>query len=482
MDIRFAPHNTHLEDPETFKARDPHLRQLSRQAFVHRSHLLEELPSNTPGVYTIGGGRQIGKTTLMKQWMALLMQSGVAPNRIVYFTGELIDDHHALVRLVGDTLETMPGDDMAYLILDEITYVRDWDKGVKYLADAGMLQKVELFLTGSDLTIIKEARMRFPGRRGESATVDFHLYPLNLLETVRLKGRFTRDELESLVSAGTGAVPPTAIIEGLYQEFGDYLAHGGFLTAINDIAKHSRILPATFSTYSDWIRGDVLKRGKNDHYLREILGAIVKRYGSQTTWNALAQDLSINHPGTVSDYVELLAAMDAAFIQPALLEDKLTAAPKKARKLMFTDPFIFHAVRSWLNPSADPYGEQVRPLLSDPAWAGKLVEATVVTHYRVYYPVFYIKAEGEVDLAYIAQHRFWPVEVKWTGQVRPKNLKQITKYSHARILTQSRHLGHILGVPTEPVPLALLRLCAGVSGPKRSMGESRSAESPGEAS
>lgn len=36
--------------------------------------------------------------------------------------------------------------------------------------------------------------------------------------------------------------------------------------------------------------------------------------------------------------------MDAVRVLPALLEDKLTAAPKKARKLMFSDPFILHAV------------------------------------------------------------------------------------------------------------------------------------------
>jgi len=43
------------------------------------------------------------------------------------------------------------------------------------------------------------------------------------------------------------------------------------------------------------------------------------------------------------------------------------------------------------------------------------VEGNLATHYRRYYPTFYIKAEGEVDLAYIDRNRFHPVEVKWTG-------------------------------------------------------------------
>ncbi len=456
MDVRFAPHNTHLDNLDLFERRDPHLRQLLNKPLVHRSRLLDQLPTQNPGIYTLGGGRQIGKTTLLKQWMAQLLQKGVAPDRIVYLTGELIDDHHALLRIAGDTMRNMAEDALCILIVDEVSYIKDWDKGVKYMADAGMLERVILLLTGSDLALIKQARMRFPGRRGHSSTVDFHLYPLNLLETVQLKQYFTTDELVILRSAESPVALP--LIDRLYEAFRQYLAHGGFLTAINDLASHGRILEATFATYSDWIRGDMLKRGKRDHYLREVLAAIVKRYGSQTTWNALAQDLSIDHPKTVNDYVALLETMDAAFIQPALVEDKLTAAPKKARKLMFTDPFIFHAVRAWLTPVNDPYHHQMQPLLTDSNGSAKLVEAIVITHYRRYYPSFYIKAQGEVDLAYIAQNRFWPIEIKWTTQLRPKDLKQIAKYRNGRILTQSRQYGSIMGIPTEPLPLALLRL------------------------
>jgi predicted AAA+ superfamily ATPase len=298
--------------------------------------------------------------------------------------------------------------------------------------------------------------MRFPGRRGSAKTVDFHVFPLTFSEAVRLKGRFKSREIDEQWDAEANF--NETILPGLYEEFQQYLAHGGFLPAINDFVRDGRIRQATFSTYSDWIRGDVLKRGKQEHYLGEILEAITKRYGSQITWNALAKDLSIDHPKTVSDYVDLLVSMDAAFIQPALVEDKLVAAPKKARKVMFADPFILHATRAWLSPAEDPYGRQVLSLLADPAWTARLVEATVITQYRQYYPTFYIKAEGEVDLAYVVGNRFRPVEGKWTGQIRPKDLKQIAKYPNGLILTKSNGPGKILGIPTEPLPLALLRL------------------------
>jgi len=122
------------------------------------------------------------------------------------------------------------------------------------------------------------------------------------------------------------------LISRLFEEFKSYLAHGGFLTAINDVEKNGYIKPSTLYTYSDWIRGDVLKRGKQEHYLREVLNAIVNRYGSQVTWNALSKDLSIDHPKTVADYVALLESMDVAFVQAAILEDKLSASPKRPAK------------------------------------------------------------------------------------------------------------------------------------------------------
>jgi len=235
-----------------------------------------------------------------------------------------------------------------------------------------------------------------------------------------LSKRISHDEIDLLTN--THELPRIELLDRLFEEFDRYLSHGGFLTAINDMAMHRRILPATFSTYSDWIRGDVLKRNKQEHYLLEILQAIVKRYGSQITWNALAHDLSIDHPKTIADYVALLVSMDATFVQAALLEDKLTASPKKAKKLMFADPFIFHAVNAWVNPCADAFNEQLTPTLANADWSAKLVEACVTTHYRRIFPTYHIKSKGEVDIAYVDKNQFWPVEVKWSAQLRPKQI------------------------------------------------------------
>ena len=52
----------------------------------------------------------------------------------------------------------------------------------------------------------------------------------------------------------------------------------------------------------------------------------------------MAQVMSTEHPRTVADYVALLDRMDALYVIPALREDRLAAAPKKAKKLVFATP------------------------------------------------------------------------------------------------------------------------------------------------
>jgi predicted AAA+ superfamily ATPase len=454
MDPRFLPHNTHLEAPRLFRERDPQLKHLQGLPLKHRPGLLDRLPRDTPGIYIVGGGRQVGKTTLLKLWMAELIDRGCSPESIKFYTGELIDDHHSLIRQLQEANDEMPADRVGRLIIDEVTYTRDWDRAVKFAADAGLLDRIVLMITGSDLALMRAARTRFPGRRGVEDVVDFHLRPLSFLETFTLEhGEKTRDAL-----VGTEPGDASGLVDTAFEAFDRYLAHGGFLTAINDMARGGTIRKATFATYADWIRGDVLKRGKSEHYLREVLGAVVRRVGSQVTWNSLAKELSIDHPKTVADYMELLSSMDAVFIQPALVEDRLVGAPKKARKLMFSDPFISHAVRAWLEPTQDPFADQVLPAAEDPVQSGRLAEAVVATHCARHWPTFYIKAEGEVDVAYVDEGRFWPIEVKWSENIRPKDLKQISKYPNGRILTRSKTPSTAHGLPTIPLPLALLRM------------------------
>ena len=445
MDSQFLAHNLHLEGLELFEKKDPHLSRLKNLGYIYNSYLLQKLPTQIPGIYTLGGGRQIGKSTLLKQWiLQLIKKEKVPPKNIAFFSGEMIDDHHNLLQLMQTQLDQI-NNTLQYLIIDEITYIKNWDKAIKYAADLGYFENTILLLTGSDLILIQEARMRFPGRRGKADQVDFHVYPLSFGEVLKLK---------SIVLPTDESYD----VELLLKEFSNYLLHGGYLTAINDLFSYGKILKATFTTYSDWIRGDMQKRGKQDLYLQEIINAIIKRYNSQITWNSLAKELSIDHHKTVADYIELLASMDAVFVQSALLEDKLLPAPKKAKKVMFTDPFIYHALNAWVNPTHEIHKQQMQAITQDNLLTSKLVEAIVTTHFRRKYPTYYIKGDGEVDIAYIDKNKFWPIEIKWTNQIRTKDLNQISKYPNGKIWAKLDQVNAINGINTYFLPHELAML------------------------
>jgi predicted AAA+ superfamily ATPase len=430
MEILFSPHNYHLHDSHQFNDMDPDLRLLQSHSLIYDFPLLDQLPINQPGIYTLCGSHCTGKSTLLKNWIKKLLSIGIPPQAIIFFPGESIEDYHILKRLLQTQLLSMPRDITTYLILDNVAVIRNWAKAIKHIIDEAMLSNVTLMLSSSDLSITSDIQTTF----------NFHLYPLSFRETVLLK---------------QGSNPNASVI---YEEFNHYLVHGGYLNAIHDVTQYGCIQDKTLSCYSEWICKEVTTRGKQENYLREILNSVIKHHNSQVTWNLLAQELTIDHPKTIGDYFSLLESLDIVFVQYALLEDTLSAAPKKARKLMFADPFIYHVIQAWLSQNKNHFETQIKSTLENPEVCSKLVETCTITQFRRYYPTYYIKAEGEVDLAYIHNQRFWPVETTWISQIRSKDLKQILKYPNGRILTKTDRSGIIQHIKTEPLPLALWQL------------------------
>jgi predicted AAA+ superfamily ATPase len=428
MKDEFQVHNLFRDSIERFLKEDPHLRRAAAQPFSYTSPLIDAAELREPGVFLITGGRQVGKTTFLKQLMAARLRNrAISPANITFVAGELLRDDDELRREIMSALEEASGDSL--IIIDEISYVKDWDKAVKFLADAGYLEETTLILSGSDSAILRSAMKRFAGRRGKAGQVDFVFHPLRFAETVVLK----EPALKPLVAACRSvycseSVPEyTAQLPLLEKCFDDYLRHGGYLTAIADVMKENTIAPATFRTYADWLRGDILKHNKQEKYLLEILRGILKTYASQISWVSLAKELSIEHHKTVSDYLAILEDMNAVIIQEALAEHTLSAAPKKAKKLYFADPFIFHTAEGMLHKVAAD---------STPG----LVETVVASHLRRQFgKTYYIKgAKGEVDVAALQQGGgFLPVEVKWTRQVRAEDVKQVALYKNGLILSRN---------------------------------------------
>lgn len=459
-DPRLLPHNLQWQGRGLFLEQDPSLRRLRANALVDEPDLLSRLPLHTPGIYTLVGGRQVGKSTLLKQLMQRLLEKDrVRPEAIAYVTCEPFVDAEDLRRVLTELLAAMPSDKPRWLFLDEVTYVAGWDRTIKFLADAGNLERCFVLLTGSDHLVIQDSLKRLPGRRGRADEVDFHLRPLSFLGFCRLRKALPAPTLARLGNAPLAATPAPADLRHLARLNGELVAYhqsGGFLSAINDLARDGVVAPATLRIYADWIRGDILRLDRSERYLREVLQAITDRYGSQVTWNALASELSIDHPKTIADYVAILARMDAVVVVPALAEHTRGPAPKKARKVFFADPFIHRAVRAWLGTPDSELGDEAR-LQRD-------LEATVTAHVARRGEVFYLKAKGEVDAAWYEGRHLNLVEVKWSRQLRPEELKEIRRRGHGVVAARVDAPSELDSIALMPAALVLLRLAARADG------------------
>lgn len=432
----FIRHNCFWQFPKNLESRDPHLSLLKNLKFVHPLDWWRNISWDKPGIYILTGGRQIGKSTSTK----LLIQHVIAknkmdPKKIFYLPCDQITDCSHLYRVLKFFLESLSSPEKHFLlILDEVTFIQDWQRIIKSLADEAWFRRGFCILTGSDTIVLKQATTHFPGRRGEADQTDFHLLPLSFKEYVQLT-------IPKLLKN------PENKMEALFLSFNNYLKCGGYLRAINDLHTHGEVKEATYLTFEQWIRGDMLKRGKSEQNLLAILHGLVVVGVSQISFSSLTQKIGLVSKETLIDYCHLLERMDVMFDLQAFDQNTLRGFPKKARKFHFSDPFIRHTIERWL--TRERYLTQISS-------ESILVESCVAAQFYHRVPVYYLKAEGEIDLILVQEKKFLPVEVKWTSQTRSSDLKQLRKYQNSILLTKNLFKTTHENISAIPLPLFLV--------------------------
>ena len=424
MLTRYMNHNRFYQSLEAFETTDPHLSTLSQRRYQYHFNWWERLSSHTPGIYILTGGRQVGKSTSCKQMILHYLQEKiVSPERIFYLPCDEIYDPNTLSQTIRFFLEQATS--FFLLIIDEITFVKHWERAIKALADEGYFQRGICLLTGSDLFILKEAAMSFPGRRGSADPTDFHLYPLSFRAYVQL--------LES------DADPS---LDKLRTYFQDYLSCGGYLSAINDWAEYGIIQPATYLTYEQWIRGDFIKQRKQEHTLSSVLLALMTVASSQVSYSKLTQKIGTLNKDTCIDYCHLLERMGVILSLKAYDQNKKEGAPRKDQKFHFQDPFIYHTLLRWLKRETG-----CTLLLQE----STLVEASVASHCAQRGRTYYFKGQGEIDVIWLHDQKTEALEVKWTNQLHTYDLKMLRSFPNALILTKNPVIGKKEGIDAEPV-------------------------------
>lgn len=92
-------------------------------------------------------------------------------------------------------------DKRCYLLLDEITSIPNWQKGIKALVDNDEVKNCTIIATGSQIIDLKDAAERLPGRRGNiDDSYDKILLPMKFSEYVSSLNPEIKDVLEKELS------------------------------------------------------------------------------------------------------------------------------------------------------------------------------------------------------------------------------------------------------------------------------------------
>lgn len=322
---------------------DKHLRALQKFKYIYHPTLLEINFLNN-SVYTIRGPRQIGKTTFLKLFIKEKLKSTPKEN-IFYWSCDNLSSKNDLITLIQEYMDfcKVKNAKPEYILLDEITEIPEWQKAIKFVIDNNITPDACFILTGSNAIDLKKGTERLPGRRGKHGK-DLFFLPLTFREYVKLIDhewfqKHKMDNVDTLKYNGNE----------LKIFFEKYLLTGGIPLVINEYEINKEIPNYIYDLYYSWIIGDVLKEGKTEQTLKEILKSILLCYTTPISWDSLAKRSSVKSHITISSYIELLSNLFVVFACYFYNIHEQKIIFNKNKKIYFLDPFILKIFSNKLN-------------------------------------------------------------------------------------------------------------------------------------
>lgn len=413
-------------------------------------------------VYTVRGPRQVGKTTLVKIMMEELLSQVSDPQQIFFYACDLVSNPKEFATILDcylrNTRSILPKERL-YLFIDEVSSVKDWQRGFKYLWDAGLFENCTAIFTGSHSLDIRNASERLPGRRGEVKDVlDKILLPMKFTEYVETRnsrlGYVIKDldilskgrRLEIILALAHAKIPNEVLKLSYHSDelkllFNDYLFTGGIAPAIDAFIAQKEIPATVYDTYIRAMLGDVTRWQKKETSMAQVVQRLIESLASTVSWQSICKQTDLGSHHTVEGYVDML---QASFTVSAIYQlDRNKGAPifEKDKKVYFEDPFIFHALRSWAY-SLSPF-ESAKGFIENPESCSKLVESVICNHlirlafsmfpssdYNYVNKIYYWKGSlgKEVDFALKLNGMYVPIEVKYQNLVGRSDLQGLHSF------------------------------------------------------
>jgi predicted AAA+ superfamily ATPase len=255
------------------------MRTVLRKAYLDK---LSELRGRTDIIKVITGMRRSGKSTLLKQYIDLLVSDGVPREDIVYINFESLSTRGIRDRdsLYAHLMDRISGGD-SYVLLDEVQTVDGWEEVANSIrADSG----ADVYVTGSNSRLLSsELATLLTGR-----TYEINVLPLSFAEFAELNPcDGSRDSLES--------------------RYGDYVRLGS-LPSIRADMDPSTVRELVSGTLDAILVRDILPRGgiRDFATLRSLATYMLESAGSLTNPANIAREMGASNRNTVDSCLSLL--------------------------------------------------------------------------------------------------------------------------------------------------------------------------------
>jgi len=429
---------------------DVSLEKLTRVKYQWHPKILDSFDLIHDLIYTLRGSRQIGKTTALKLLVKKLLENSPKEN-IFYFTCNNVDSYKELIDILRGYLDWVGNSNRKYIFVDEATFVKDWTKAIKHLADLGRLKNCTLILTGSNAHDLKYEIERMPGRRGQSSELDKILFPLSFRDYVELVNSDIVGKFSNIKTAQVNYPFYNKELKGYLENF---LLTGGFIQSINDYAANNKIGIDIYQQYLSWILGDLAKLGKKEIYSRQIFEQIFKVMASNVGFDTIAKKTSIDSHLTVGSYLDV---MESSFITKILYQidiNKKLPALRKTKKIYFQDVFLFWVFSGYVFGMSD-YFSASKKKISDKRLKSKLVENLIMcclmrlensVDWSNIVFLFRTVNQAEVDFVVrYGENKLLPIEVKYKDKINQKDFCHLDKINKEKGIIISREEFFVYG-------------------------------------
>ena len=400
---------------ETGAIRPDYAAMKRRGRFTRFARLAEETGVRRAAL--LMGPRRVGKTVLLHQWIASLVERRrYRPREICYLSlDQPLYTRLSLEELVEEARDAAGGpDEHRVLVLDEVPYLADWERHLKVFVDTH--PGVRCVASGSAAAAL---RLR-SAASGAGRFTDFLLPPLSFREFLELRGANLYRGPDAFSRSASG-------IQDWNRQFLDYLNFGGFPEAF--LAPAARADPRRYLGL-DVVR-KVLTRDLAQLYgvqdvseLAALFTALAEYTGREISMDALSKQSGVSKP-TLSRYLQYL---EATFLIRRV--QRIDAGGRRFRRANHFKAYLTTpSLRSAL------FG----PVRPDDGAMGRLVETAVFAQgfadgTELHYARWRERGdEGEVDFVHLGPG--WKpdraVEVKWSDRFarRPQELAGLADFA-----------------------------------------------------